>query len=174
MQTVELLLDPTTDAAVRAEWQRLAEAGLPSQARHHGGTNAPHITLGVAEMIPEEVERRLSLAALRIFEAAGRTESFALAAAELDLSPSAVSHAIRKLEEAAGIALFTRGTRAIVLTGKEAWFAFMNSKSRTARRRSPVRTRPQLERGYRAPISAACSHGASATAPRARWHPGPR
>ncbi len=31
MQTVELLLDPTSDAAVRAEWQRLAEAGLPSQ-----------------------------------------------------------------------------------------------------------------------------------------------
>lgn len=60
--------------------------------------------------------RRLSLAALRIFEAAGRTESFALAAFELDLSPSAVSHAIRKLEDAAGIALFTRGTRAIVLT----------------------------------------------------------
>jgi LysR family glycine cleavage system transcriptional activator len=62
------------------------------------------------------VFRRLSLAALRIFEAAGRTESFAAAAAELDLSPSAVSHAIRKLEEAAGLALFTRSTRAIVLT----------------------------------------------------------
>jgi hypothetical protein len=63
VQTVELLLDPTTDSAVRAEWQRLAEVGLPSQARHHGGTNAPHITLGVAEMIPEEVEGQLSLAA---------------------------------------------------------------------------------------------------------------
>lgn len=60
--------------------------------------------------------RRLSLAALRIFEAAGRTESFAAAAAELDLSPSAVSHAIRKLEETAGLALFTRSTRAIVIT----------------------------------------------------------
>lgn len=63
MQTVELLLDPTTDAAMRADWQRLAEAGLPSQALHHGGTNAPHITLGVAETIPEEVEGQLSLAA---------------------------------------------------------------------------------------------------------------
>ena len=60
--------------------------------------------------------RRLSLAALRIFEAAGRTESFAAAATELDLSPSAVSHAIRKLEETAGMALFVRSTRAIALT----------------------------------------------------------
>lgn len=60
--------------------------------------------------------RRLSLAALRIFEAAGRTESFALAATELDLSPSAVSHAIRKLEEMADMQLFTRGARAIKLT----------------------------------------------------------
>lgn len=60
--------------------------------------------------------RRLSLAALRIFEAAGRTESFAAAAAELDLSPSAVSHAIRKLEETADMQLFERGTRFIGLT----------------------------------------------------------
>jgi len=61
--------------------------------------------------------RRLSLAALRIFEAAGRSESFAVAATELDLSPSAVSHAIRKLEETAGVVLFERGARAIKLTG---------------------------------------------------------
>ena len=61
--------------------------------------------------------RRLSLAALRVFEAAGRTESFALAAGELDLSPSAVSHAIRKLEETAGMLLFERSARAITLTG---------------------------------------------------------
>jgi len=61
--------------------------------------------------------RRLSLTALRVFEVAGRTESFALAASELDLSPSAVSHAIRKLEETAGMLLFERSARAITLTG---------------------------------------------------------
>ena len=61
--------------------------------------------------------RRLSLAALRVFEAAGRTGSFALAATELDLSPSAVSHAIRKLEETSAIVLFERSARAITLTG---------------------------------------------------------
>jgi 2'-5' RNA ligase len=59
VQTVELLLDAQTDAAVRAEWKLLAEAGLPSQALHLGPTNAPHITLGVARSIPDEVERRL-------------------------------------------------------------------------------------------------------------------
>jgi DNA-binding transcriptional LysR family regulator len=60
--------------------------------------------------------RRLPLTALRIFEAAGRTGSFAAAAEEVDLSPSAVSHAIRKLEEAAGLKLFTRTTRSLSLT----------------------------------------------------------
>jgi 2'-5' RNA ligase len=59
VQTVELLLDALTDAAVRAEWQLLADAGLPSQALHQGLTNAPHITLGVARSIPDEVESRL-------------------------------------------------------------------------------------------------------------------
>ena len=39
---------------------------------------------------------------LRAFETAGRTGSFRAAAAELNLTPSAVSHAVRKLEEALG------------------------------------------------------------------------
>ena len=56
MQTVELLLDEVTDGAVRDEWRRLAEAGLPSQALHTGSTNAPHITLAVARAIPEVVD----------------------------------------------------------------------------------------------------------------------
>lgn len=60
--------------------------------------------------------RRVPLSALRIFEVAGRTCSFALAAKELDLSSSAVSHAIRKLESAAQLVLFTRNTRTVVLT----------------------------------------------------------
>ena len=60
--------------------------------------------------------RRLPLSSLRIFEAAGRTGSFAAAALEVDLSPSAVSHAIKKLEEAAGLTLFARTTRSLTLT----------------------------------------------------------
>ena len=38
--------------------------------------------------------------------------------------------------------------------GKQAWFALMNRKSRTAARRSPVQTRPRLLTGYRAPAAA--------------------
>ena len=60
MQTVELLLDEVTEEAVRGEWQRLADAGLPSQALHTGSTNAPHITLAVARAIPEPVEASVS------------------------------------------------------------------------------------------------------------------
>ena len=63
MQTVELLLDDLTDQAVRGEWQRLADAGLPSQALHTGSTNAPHITLAVARAIPEPVEQAVAVLA---------------------------------------------------------------------------------------------------------------
>ncbi|KMS85600.1 hypothetical protein ACZ91_41245 [Streptomyces regensis] len=45
MHTVELLLDEAADLAVREAWQRLADAGLPSQARHRSPTNSPHLTL---------------------------------------------------------------------------------------------------------------------------------
>ncbi len=58
----------------------------------------------------------LPLASLKAFEAAGRTGSFRAAATELNLSPSAVSHAIRKLEASLGVALFQRGTRSVRLT----------------------------------------------------------
>src|ERR671920_1012825 len=51
------------------------------------------------------------LSYLRVFEAAGRTGSFRAAAAALNLTPSAVSHAIRKLEQALGLPLFDRDTR---------------------------------------------------------------
>lgn len=65
-----------------------------------------------------DVFRRLPLSSLRIFEAAGRHCSFVIAAKELDLSSSAVSHAIRKLEKAAGLELFTRNTRTVALTAQ--------------------------------------------------------
>jgi DNA-binding transcriptional LysR family regulator len=49
---------------------------------------------------------------LRAFESAGRTGSFRMAALELELTPSAVSHAVRKLERALGASLFEREGRA--------------------------------------------------------------
>lgn len=58
----------------------------------------------------------VSLSTLRGFEAAARLASFALAAKELHLSHSAVSHQIKLLEEELGQPLFRRVGRAVVLT----------------------------------------------------------
>jgi LysR family transcriptional regulator, glycine cleavage system transcriptional activator len=58
---------------------------------------------------------------IRVFEAAGRTVSFREAATELGISPSAVSHSVRKLEDYLGAPLFTRKGRNVYLnpTGEE-------------------------------------------------------
>lgn len=53
---------------------------------------------------------------LRLFEAAGRHASFKLAAEELNITPSAVSHGIQTLEDWLGVQLFTRGHRSLDLT----------------------------------------------------------
>lgn len=58
----------------------------------------------------------LPLSLLRSFEASGRLESFRKAADELGLTASAVSHAIRKLEDQLGARLFHRQGRSIELT----------------------------------------------------------
>jgi LysR family glycine cleavage system transcriptional activator len=60
--------------------------------------------------------RVLPLSALRAFEAAARTGSFRAAADDLGLTPSAVSHAVRGLEETLGATLFLRAGRSIRLT----------------------------------------------------------
>lgn len=54
--------------------------------------------------------------ALRTFEAAGRHLNFTRAAAEVGLTPAAVSHQIREIEDQLGIVLFTRTSRSIRLT----------------------------------------------------------
>ena len=56
------------------------------------------------------------LTALRAFLAEGRQGSFQEAARELGVTPSAVSHQIRGLEEWLGVALFVRGARRVALT----------------------------------------------------------
>ncbi len=56
------------------------------------------------------------LTALRAFHAAGTHGSFQEAARALSVTPSAVSHQIRGLEEWFGTPLFTRGARRIELT----------------------------------------------------------
>ena len=56
------------------------------------------------------------LSSLRFFEAAGRHQSFKLAAAELNVTPSAVSHGIVSLEQTLGVELFIRAPRRLTLT----------------------------------------------------------
>lgn len=57
-----------------------------------------------------------SLTALRVFEVAGRLESFSSAAVELNITQGAVSRQIRALEDELEIRLFTRLTRRVQLT----------------------------------------------------------
>lgn len=59
-----------------------------------------------------------SLVALRAFEAAASRRSFKLAAGDLGVTPTAVSHQIKQLETELGEPLFTRRPREVSLTTK--------------------------------------------------------
>lgn len=73
-------------------------------------------------------DRRLPpLNLLRVFDAAGRHLSFKLAAEELHVTPSAVSHQIKTLEEHLGLLLFHRLNRALELT--DAGHAYLRTVS---------------------------------------------
>lgn len=60
----------------------------------------------------------LPVNALRTFESAARLHSFKLAAAELAVTPTAISHQIKVLEQQLGFALFQRLPRGVQLTAK--------------------------------------------------------
>jgi LysR family glycine cleavage system transcriptional activator len=63
--------------------------------------------------------RRLPpLAALRAFEAAARHQSFRVAADELAVTATAISHQIRQLEQRLGVTLFERQARGVALTAE--------------------------------------------------------
>ncbi|MBT8070578.1 MAG: LysR family transcriptional regulator [Gammaproteobacteria bacterium] len=72
--------------------------------------------------------RMPSLRSLRAFQVAARHLSFKLAAEELCLSASAVSHQVRNLESFLDLELFTRKTRALELTAPgRSYFEFLDS-----------------------------------------------
>lgn len=56
------------------------------------------------------------LSCLQAFEAVARRKSFALAAAELHLTPSAVSHQMAKLEDLLALRLLDRSSKGVALT----------------------------------------------------------
>lgn len=45
LHAIELLPDAAGEAAVRAGWQALHDAGLPSTLDHTGASNTPHVTV---------------------------------------------------------------------------------------------------------------------------------
>jgi LysR family glycine cleavage system transcriptional activator len=65
---------------------------------------------------PAAASRLPPLNALRAFEAAARHLSFKNAARELHVTPGAVSHHVKQLEDTLGMPLFRRLTRALELT----------------------------------------------------------
>ncbi|MCK1612605.1 MULTISPECIES: LysR family transcriptional regulator [unclassified Bradyrhizobium] len=69
-----------------------------------------------------KVRRPISLNALNTFECAARLLSFSAAAEELNLTRSAVSHQITKLEEIFGFRLFDRRSDGVVLTSAGAGY----------------------------------------------------
>ncbi len=83
-----------------------------------------------------------SLRALRAFEASVRCGGFALAAAQLRLTPSAVSHQIKLLEEELGVQLFHRRHRKVEPTaaGRRYFTEVEAAFERIARATSQVRS----------------------------------
>jgi 2'-5' RNA ligase len=61
VHSIELLLDDVADARVRAQWAALSDAGLPSQADHASGSNAPHVTLLARRRIDEATDPALTV-----------------------------------------------------------------------------------------------------------------
>jgi 2'-5' RNA ligase len=59
-QSVELTLEVAADLAVREQWARLAEAGLPTeQRRQPAPSHRPHVTLFAGDTLAVDADERL-------------------------------------------------------------------------------------------------------------------
>ena len=62
LHALELVADAAGEAAVRAEWQALRDAGLRSMLDHAGATNTPHVTvIAVPSLTTADEERAVDL-----------------------------------------------------------------------------------------------------------------
>ncbi|OZG74801.1 LysR family transcriptional regulator [Hahella sp. CCB-MM4] len=88
-----------------------------------------------------------SLSALRAFEAAARYQSAKRAAEELSVTPTAISHQIRLLEDELGLALFVRKPRQLILTtqGKELQSVLSDSFDSIAAVVQRLKTKPERQ-----------------------------
>lgn len=96
------------------------------------------------------------LTALRAFEAAARLSSFKAAAAELFVTPTAISHQIRQLEEHLGVRVLDRTPRAVKLTTEGQWLYEASASSFSELAKAVARIR----RNRDAPILTISSTGA--------------
>jgi 2'-5' RNA ligase len=59
-QSVELLLDEAADAEIRAQWDRLGDAGLPTSRRSTPSpSHAPHVTLWAGDAVDPDHDAAL-------------------------------------------------------------------------------------------------------------------
>lgn len=72
--TVELVADTRLESTVRSLWQRLAEAGVPSQAQHTHASNRPHVTVTRCELARPVLLEVLAAAAESLPAAARLTD----------------------------------------------------------------------------------------------------
>ena len=82
-QSVELLLDASADAEIRAQWDRLGDAGLPTARRaepspHH----APHLTLWAGDTVSAETDAALK--PMRLFHWSNSYLALVFVAAAID------------------------------------------------------------------------------------------
>ncbi|MBJ6759167.1 transcriptional regulator GcvA [Myxococcaceae bacterium JPH2] len=87
------------------------------------------------------------LSALRAFEAAARHLSFKKAAEELSVTPTAISHQVRQLEEWLGLQLFERQVRRVALTreGRELFPSLREGFDTLVRGIDAIRAAPRQE-----------------------------
>jgi hypothetical protein len=99
VRSVELVLDPSSDAAVRAAWDALVRADLPSLGR--SDTNSPHVTLAAGDdlRVPDGFDvplpSRLRLGGLLLFPA-GPGRSVLVRAVVLDPALAAFHEAVHR------------------------------------------------------------------------------
>ncbi|QZY30083.1 2'-5' RNA ligase family protein [Nocardioides coralli] len=66
VQALDVTFDRPSEARVRAAWEELRDAGLPSLARHTAPSNRPHLTLDSRDAVPAAAEAGLAVVAARL------------------------------------------------------------------------------------------------------------
>ena len=110
VRSIELVLDPASDAAVRSAWSALVAADLPSLGRHPSPSNAPHVTLAAGEGLPVPhlsavpVPASVRLGGLLLFPA-GAGRSVLVRAVVVDRALAAFHEAVHEAVRDAGPAV---------------------------------------------------------------------